>query len=437
VKNFYSRCVAAFLLAALLFGLSPASQAYSVLTHEAIIDSAWDTAIQPLLLARFPGSSPEQLKEAHSYAYGGAIIADAGYYPFGNKFFSDLIHYVRTADFVKALLRDSQNLDEYAFAIGALAHYAGDNNGHRIAVNKSVPILYPHLEHKFGDTIVYDEDPAAHLKTEFGFDVVQVAKGHYAPDNYRDYIGFNVSKRLLEQAFQETYGIELKSIFTDYDLALGTFRRSVSSVIPEMTKVAWKLKQDDIRRDYHDMTKKRFIYNISRADYNRTWPKTYREPGFGAKLLAFFFRLVPKVGPLRTLSFRTPTPQVEQLFMKSFNVTLDDYKRLLHEQREQNQIEITDDNLDTGGVTGPGQYPLADKTYAELLDRLSKKRFASASPELRQVLLSYYGDLNAPFSTKKHKKQWAAVVKQVQELKTTSKPESAFQPLSHYAVAGR
>ena len=110
------KVAAAILL--LLLGLPICSRAYSVLAHEAIIDSAWDDAIKPLLLKRFPSASPEDLKQAHSYAYGGAIIADAGYYPFGNKFFSDLIHYVRSADFVEALLRDSQDVNEYAFALG-------------------------------------------------------------------------------------------------------------------------------------------------------------------------------------------------------------------------------------------------------------------------------------------------------------------------------
>src|SRR5581483_6955041 len=99
---------------------------------------------------------------------GGAVIQDMGYYPFGSKFFSDLVHYVRSGDFISALLRDSHDLDEYAFALGALAHYAADNEGHSIATNKVVPLLYPKLERKYGDTVTYDQDPGSHLKTEFG-----------------------------------------------------------------------------------------------------------------------------------------------------------------------------------------------------------------------------------------------------------------------------
>src|SRR5690348_16482391 len=135
------------------------SRAYAVLAHEAIIDAAWETHIKPLLLARFPNATEENLSEAQAYAYGGSIIQDMGYYPYGSHFFSDLTHYVRCGDFVHALLRNSRDLNEYAFAVGALAHYAADNDGHRLATNRAVPLLYPRLRKKYGDTITYEQDP--------------------------------------------------------------------------------------------------------------------------------------------------------------------------------------------------------------------------------------------------------------------------------------
>src|SRR5450631_3786832 len=197
--------------------------AYAVLAHEAIIDSVWDTNIRPLLLQRFPDSTKEQLREAHGYAYGGAIIQDMGYYPHGNHFFSDLTHYVRSGDFILALLRDAKDLDGYAFTLGALSHYAADNDGHLIGVNRAVPLLYPKLKKKYGDLVTYEENPLAHVKTEFGFDVQEVAQGRYAPDSYHDFIGFAVSVPLLEQAFQETYGLDLKSILSDEEKVLGSY----------------------------------------------------------------------------------------------------------------------------------------------------------------------------------------------------------------------
>src|SRR5271170_5999193 len=365
----------------LVFGAVTACEGYSVLTHEAIIDSAWDDAIKPLLLKRFPASTPDELKTAHSYAYGGCVIQDLGYYPFGSHLFSDLVHYVRTGDFVQALIRDSQDLNEYAFALGALAHYAADNEGHRIAVNRSVPMLYPKLRAKYGETITYDQNPPAHLRTEFGFDVLEVAKGHYAPDAYRDFIGFEVSKPLLDKAFQETYSVELKSVFSDFDLSVGTYRYSVSKAIPTATKVAWETKQDQIQKDIPGVTKERFLYHISRSSYEKNWGRKYQKPGFKDSLLAFFFRLVPKIGPFSVFKFKTPTPPTEKLFEASFNKSVTEYERFLHDQKDSGKIGLVNDNFDTGTVTGPGQYPLADKTYAQLLDHLSKDHFAQVSPE--------------------------------------------------------
>ena len=312
------------------------SYGYAVLTHEAIIDSCWDGSIKPLLLQRFPNATGDDLKMAHAYAYGGAVIQDMGYYPFGSKLFSDLAHYVRSGDFIEALLRDSQDLNGYAFALGALAHYVADNDGHRMATNLSVPILYPKLRKRFGDVVTYDENPTAHLKTEFGFDVLQVARGDYAPDDFRDHIGFEVAKPLLQQAFEETYGLKLDDIFSNYDLALGTYRRGVSSVIPKMTKVAWQLKKDDIRKAKPGITRKEFLFNISRSSYGtKRWNHSYREPGFGTKLLAFVIGLIPKVGPFRVLAFKTPTPAAEKLFMASFNASVQDYGGLTREERRQ------------------------------------------------------------------------------------------------------
>jgi hypothetical protein len=393
------------------------SGAYSVLAHEAIVDSAWDQAIKPLLLERFSQATPEELKTAHGYAYGGCVIQDMGYYPFGNKFFSDLVHYVRSGDFVMALLRDSQNLNEYAFALGALAHYAADNEGHRTGTNLAVPLLYPRLRRKYGDSVTYDEDPLAHLKTEFGFDVLQVAKGRYASDAYRDRIGFQVSKDLLARAFQETYSLNLDSVLPSYDLTIASYRRGVSQLIPEATKIAWQTKKDEIQRGTPGITRTAFLYRISRSSYEKQWPGKYEKPGFGTRLLGFLLRLIPKVGPFRDLGFKIPTPDAEKLFVASFSNALQNYLQLANQQRNAGHAILINDNFDTGSVTGPGQYPLADQTYANLLDRLQKNNFVSLSPELRAALLTYYADLNAPFAMKKNKKEWAKTVRNVYQLK--------------------
>ena len=389
--------------------------AYSVLTHEAIIDAAWRYDIKPLLLRRFPNATPEELIEAHAYVYGGAIIQDMGYYPFGSQFFSDLTHYVRSGDFVLALIEESKDLNEYAFALGALAHYAADKSGHEFATNRAVAIMYPKLAKKYGPVVTYQEKPSAHMKVEYGFDVDQVAEGNYAPKAYHDFVGFEVSKPVLERAFAKTYSLDMSSVFFSVDMAIGSYRHAVSTVIPRMTKVAWHLKRDEIQNSHPNETKKQFIYNISSSGYRKEWGHVYETPGFGARLKAFFLRLVPKVGPFSGLAFHPPTPAVEQLYMSSFNQTLDQYRALLLAQQEQ-RLQLPNDNLDTGAVTGAATYRLADETYAKLLDKTSGKPISEA---LRQDLLSYYADLEKPYATKRDSKAWHELIKEVERLKST------------------
>ncbi|MGC2765947.1 MAG: zinc dependent phospholipase C family protein [Candidatus Acidiferrum sp.] len=410
---------------------APAS-AYSVLTHEAIIDVMWDANLRPLLQKRFPNATPEELLHAHAFAYGGAIIQDMGYYPSGSKFFSDLTHYFRSGDFILALLRNASDLNEYAFALGALAHYASDNEGHSLATNHAVPMLYPELAKKYGPVVTYEDDPLAHIKTEFAFDVLQVAKGRYASDSYHDFIGFEVALPLVEKAFVQTYGIELKSISKDVDRSANSYRYSVSNLIPKATRVAWNLKQDDIQRDLPGVTRKKFLYNISRSSYEKEWGRDYHRLRAGDKFLAFLIRILPKIGPLRVLTFRTPTPEAEKLFESSFNATVDRYRHLLV-QWDEGHLDVPNDNFDVGAVTTLGQYKLADKTCAELLHRLSSQHLAGIDPELKAQLLSYYATQNLSSSSKRHDKSAERIEQDIKVLREI--PANAVQTSQFSAVA--
>ncbi len=400
---------------ALLPALAPTACAYSVLTHEAIIDSAWDANLKPLLLRRFPGATPDALIQAHAHAYAGAIVQDMGYYPFGSKLFSDLVHYVRSGDFIVSLIRNARDLDEYAFALGSLAHYAADTAGHAVAVNRSVPLEYPELRRKFGEIVTYEEDQTSHLRVEFGFDVLQVARGAYAPEAYHDFIGFQVSKELLERAFVETYGLELKDVFASLDLALGTFRHSVSAVIPEMTKVAWNLKKDELIRARPGVTRKQFLYNLSKASYRKNWNEEYEKPGIGARILSFFLRLVPKVGPLKSLSFKPPTAETEKLFEDSFNRTLDNYRALL-QAPDLRHLQLANRDFDTGELTRPGEYRMADEAYAKLAGKLAEKD--AVDPLVRDSVLAFFRDLDQTFAIKRDSDRWRETVASVEKLRS-------------------
>lgn len=407
--------------------LSSSSYGYTVLTHEAIIDSVWDASLQRMLLKRFPDATPEELEHAHGYAYGGCILQDMGYYPFSSRFFSDLTHYVRSGDFIAALIRESRDLNEYAFALGALEHYAADIEGHRLATNRAVPILYPGLGRKFGATVTYWDNPVAHIRTEFGFDVLQVAAGRYAPDRYRSFIGFEVSRDAMERAFLDTYGIEMKDVFGSVTLAIGSYRYSIRSIVPGMTRVAWSLKQEDLKKEIPGITRKKFLYNLSRSSYEKEWGTEYHKPGCGTRILAFFFRFLPGGGPFTALRIRTPSPEVEKLFMASFNATVDRYKAMLANV-DAGKLELPDANLDAGGEAIAGKYKGTDEAYAKLLARFADRQFAGMQPDLRENILAYYKDLGPlpAKSSKKERAQFSKLLEQIAGLKAL--PEALPSP---------
>src|SRR6202167_955202 len=400
---------------------------YSVLTHEEIVDLLWTNEIRPLLGKRYPGLSEDQLKQAHAYAYGGAVIQDLGYYPFGSKEFSNLVHYVRSGDFVRELLLESQDVNEYAFALGALSHYAADIAGHP-AVNQSVAIEYPKLRAKFGTSVRYAQNKTAHLKTEFGFDTVQVAKNRYASQQYHDFIGFQVSKALLERVFPVVYGVELKDVLTHEDLAVGSYRFAVSRLIPHMTEVALETHKKDLMRETPDFAKQKFLYRLSRSDYERQWGKDYVKPGVGTRIMSTLLRYVPRVGPFKGLGFKSPTPQTEDLYFKSINTTVDQYRAFLEEVRTDSLV-VPNCDLDSGNITKAAEYSLTDDTYAALLAKLSDRKFDRTSPELRDNILQFYSDLSASIATKNDHVRWQGVLTALDQLKSVG-------PASTSTVAG-
>src|SRR5229473_2824181 len=406
------RVMAVFLVILLCASVS---LAYSVLTHEQVVDLLWTDELRPLLLQRFPALTEEQLKEAHGYAYGGAVIQDLGYYPFGSVEFSNLVHYVRSGDLVRELLLQSQDANEYAFALGALAHYASDIAGHP-AVNQAVSIQYPKLRAKFGNSVRYAQDHTAHLKTEFGFDMVQVAKNRYASQQYHDFIGFQVSKPLLERTFPIVYGVELKDVLTHEDLAIGSYRFAISRMIPEMTKIALRTHKKDMMKETPNFAKRKFLYRLSRSDYEKEWGKDYKKDGFKIRLFAILLRYMPKIGPFKALAFNNPTPQTEDLYFKSINTTVDQYRILLQQVRI-GSLDLANCDFDTGKQTTAAEYSLTDDSYAKLLGQLTERKFDLTSLELRDNILNFYSDLSLPLETKKDSNRWQSVLSSLEQLK--------------------
>jgi hypothetical protein len=380
--------------AALLFLCLPStSTAYSVLAHEALIDDAWTDQIVPLLKRRFPRASSQAVEEARAYAYGGSLIQDLGYYPFGSRFFTNLVHYVRSGDFVTALIRGSQTVDEYAFALGALAHYASDNAAHP-TVNHALPIIYPKLRAKYGDVVLFAESPARHVMAEFAFDVLQVARGHFKSDAYQNLIGFEVARPLLERAFRETYGLDLKDVFGNVDLAIGTYRRAASQIIPDVTRVAWREKRDEILAATPDVTEQSFVYTMTRQQYEETYGTGYRKPGFLVRLVVTIFKVIPKFGPFKPLAFEPLSKETEQMFMDSYAASRDQYRGLLRSLRERD-FSLSDTDLDTGRPPARGVNELGDETYVKWLSKLQDHEGTTLPPALRRALAAHYASIHS------------------------------------------
>ena len=365
----------------------PAS-AYSVLAHESMIDAVWDQGITPLLKARFANVDAAAIKKARAYAYGGSVMPDMGYYPFGSHFFTNLLHYTRSGDFIEALIRDARDANEYAFALGALAHYIADSTSHPLGTNRAVAIEYPKLRARFGDQVTYVEDPKRHIMVEFAFDVVQVAHGAYLPQAYRDFIGFEIAIDLVERAFQETYGLEMKDVFASEDLAVGTFRYAVGTTIPQMTQVAWEKKRDEIEQLSPHVQRSAFVYTLTRREYEQEFGGAYRRPGVFARLFVWIVRVVPKIGPFKALAFKTPSPAAERLFTESFKTSRERYGAALQAVRG-NRLDLRNTDFDTGEPTRHGEYKLADDTYAELVSRLKKR--ADVPDAMRADIARFYG----------------------------------------------
>ena len=379
------------LLLLLAAPLAPAA-AYSVLTHQAVIDSTWDKTLVPLLRHHYPGATTEQLEEAKSYAYGGSILQDMGYYPLGSTLFTNLMHYVRAGDFVRNLLGQAHNRNEYAYALGALAHYAADNVGHPEGTNQIISTVYPDLKARFGPVITYEQATKRHTELEFSFDVVQVAAGRYRSQEYHKYIGFRVSKPVLERAFQQTYGLELGQVILNVDVSIATFRFAVNQLLPATARAAWHSQRKEIRKMSPQARRRDYRYKASPRAFRKEFGDGYERPGFGARVMAFFINLLPKIGPLKTYAFKLPDAAGEKKFRASYRAVLVRFATLVREQPNDTARTrpLPDTNLDTGLPTHPATYALADQTYNELLRELHKRKFEHLTPALRQALLAYY-----------------------------------------------
>jgi Zinc dependent phospholipase C len=396
---------------------------YSVQTHEQLIDLLWKPSIEPLLLHRFPTLTPAQLKEAHAYAYGGCAIQDAGYYPFGRALFSDLTHYVRTGDFIESLFRNAKTPDELAFAIGALTHYVADTIGHSKVVNPSVPIEFPKLAKEYGPTVNYAQDPHAHVRTEFAFDINQLSKRRFAPSAYLKHVGLEVPEPLLTRAFFETYGLDISQIIGKRHSAVRSYRTSVRTFLPRVAYAEAVLHKNSFPPDTAGSPFDTFNAELAQADFENNWNQFRKKPGIGTYSLAGLIVILPKFGPLSMLAVRGPTPATEELYVEGLNNTI----LLLHQTLTSFSTiattlttQLPNLVLDTGQHVRLGTYRLTDDTYAELLHLITRNPSKGVPATLKQNILAFYADPTPTTVTKENPKHWAHVQSDLKILATMS-----------------
>ena len=431
------------------------------MTHQQLIDQSWESTIVPILISRFPSLTPAQLREAHGYAYGGSVIQDLGYYPFAKSALSDLMHYVRSGDFVQSLFRHAHTANELAFAIGALTHYVGDSIGHSQATNPSVGIAFPKLSKKYGPSVNYGQGKSAHSQVEFAFDINQASKQRMAPYDYVGHVGFSVPRDQLLEAFSETYGFPIRDLVEQYGNAMRAYRCGARRFLPGFTYAEALIHRNHFLDDSPGPDFDAYALRTAQLSREADWDRYRKKPGAGIHLLAGLIVILPKIGPIRMLAIKHPTPQTEDLYIRSVNLSTAalavELKRLgvpnpagisvtdstmADAIRRENAAVVAEAasgsvrtivpagasavtmpavllpnrDLDTGQRVVPGGYALTDKTYARLLIKVTQDPAQAIPEELKQDILSYYADPDAPISTKRHKKEWAQVQRQLQVL---------------------
>jgi hypothetical protein len=403
----------------LLLMMPAACQAFSALAHQAVVDQAWDGTLVPAVRKRFPNATQQELDDARGYARGGSHLPDLGYFPLGSHLFTDLLHYVRTGDFYELAVKEAGTPQEYAFALGMLAHYEVDTVGHPEATNLAVPIIYPELAQKYGASATYADSPSAHLETEFRFDVLEVAHRHEVPNLFEHSIEFKVPREFLEREFQETYGFKLDDLFVNYDVAVNTYRWGFRTLIDEAMGIAWELYRQDIESLEPGIKRGDFVNEMSRADFVKEFGKAFLQPGYFARFVGFVGNLVPNVGPLKNLPYKPLPDNVKQLYFHAYRNASNQYVKEIS-VAESGRMLLPNLILDTGAPDRAGAYAPADRAYAELLDHHAQDHFAHMPKALADDMLRHFRDRNAAVSFEDDQRKRAKILNEVNQLASTT-----------------
>jgi len=435
--SFFRLRIFAFLLALVL----PIQlHAYALITHEQLVDLTWQDSIVPLLLSQYPNLTVAELDEARAYAYGGCVIQDIGYYPYGEASFSNLTHYVRPGDFVVSLLRNAHTANELAFAIGALSHYVGDTIGHPLAVNVAVPVEFPSLAAKYGNSVNYSQGRHQHVQVEFAFDIDEIVHHRVAPVRYLRHIGLRVSMRQLALAYYQTYGItDGFSRFRGRRVNVPAYRFAARSFIPRIAYAVTLLHRKSEPAEPASTERDDYDAQVATTAANDDWKKYQDHAGIGTYVLAGVIFILPKIGPLKLVAVKGPTEETEAKYLHSFLLSAAAFRRYLVRftvpavaanasplRPHNNRHPLPNRDLDTGSVVQPGGYSLTDSTYAALLHQLALDPTQHIPPGIKEDVQAYYANPDLPITTKQNAAAWKQVQTDLATLAgmpTSSEPE--------------
>jgi hypothetical protein len=409
------RCPLAILLVGLLaFVAPPHTYAYSILTHEQLIDLLWSSDILPMLHTRFPDARPEDLRLARKYAYGGALLADAGYYPKGEPYTANLTHYVLAGDFVTNLFRNATDVYELAFAVGALTHYVGDTIGHSTATNPSVAIAFPNLVKPGGTQIgtdglpeaivTYEDGEAQYKQVEVGFDINSLNHKRFIPKKIMDRIGFDVPLQQFTYAFYQTYGLQVDFTHTDSSLNLHAYAGDAKGVITEgIYAIASKHKKDG--PDESSIAElPEFQAMIANAEAEGHWNKYKRAGGFESKAMIVVLGVDPAIPIARV---EMPITTTQRMYIRSVLQSVKLLKQILKtpvapterfiplwpsDQSNSSPTSLPNFNLDTGHLEPSRAYRLTDDAYFDLLGRIVANPTWPIPPSTKTAIQTYFSD---------------------------------------------
>jgi len=215
--------------------------------------------INALLLKKIPAGKPRRIEQAQAYAYGGAIIQDSWLLPIRQPLFKRPHAFTSAAAISsKALLARRQGCPRVRFSPSVRSRITlRTTTVIASAPTEPFPICYRPPEEIRRQRFVLRTTGWRHVKTDLVSTSTKSAE-RYAPDSYHDFIGFEVSRPVFEQAFRETYALS-ERVLCERKTKFSSYRHDVSSI---QSHASPGTSRKTIKDDIQNATKRKFLFNL-------------------------------------------------------------------------------------------------------------------------------------------------------------------------------